>query len=428
MEENSYPLYSSHWVNRRRFNYTLIFLFTSLMSTLLPALALWGGKFWFYLDAVKINTMLGVFISCIVAGASIIRFMCHPGVHALYYIVKMVVVIYALLLSLLIFTRLEYSRAVILMSFILFSLSCLVVFLFSARYGKAKYGVIPLGNYKKLSNVDTVNWVELNDSTSFLDALHCDGVVADFKTLELQDVWQRYLAGCALLKIPVYNGKQLYESLTGRVSIEHLHENDFVATRLPLPFSYLKRFFDVIVVLISLPFILPVVILTSALIKIETSGPIFFVQTRVGRDNKDFYIYKFRSMYCDAELNGAQLAKVQDSRVTRVGRFIRKYRIDELPQFLNVIKGDMSLIGPRPEQRFFVERFESELPFYIYRHLIRPGISGWAQVMHGYSGDVESTRAKLEYDFYYIKNFSLWLDLLILFKTVKTVFTGFGAR
>ncbi|MDH0318261.1 sugar transferase [Aeromonas caviae] len=428
MEEKTYPLYRTHWVSRRWFHYAIIFFFTSLISTILPAFILWGGGFWFYLDSVRVNTTLGVFISCIAAGASIIRFMCHPGVDALYNIIKKVLIIYSLLLAFLVFTRLEYSRAIIIMSFVFFSLSCFVIFWISAKYCKAIYGIIPVGSFNKLKEVDTINWVVLNNPASFLDSLHCDGVVVDFKALESHDTWQRFLAGCTLLKIPVYHSKQVYESLTGRVSIEHLHENDFGTTLAPLPFSCFKRLFDVTVILILLPFIFPVIFLTSIFIVVESSGPIFFVQKRVGCDNKDFFIYKFRSMYCDSELNGMQFAKVQDYRVTRVGRFIRKYRIDELPQFLNVIKGDMSLIGPRPEQRFFVEKFESELPFYIYRHMIRPGISGWAQVMHGYSGDVESTRTKLEYDFYYIKNFSFWLDLLILFKTVRTVFTGFGAR
>ena len=115
-------------------------------------------------------------------------------------------------------------------------------------------------------------------------------------------------------------------------------------------------------------------------------------------------------------------------RVTRVGKFIRKTRIDELPQFINVLKGDMSLIGPRPEQRAFVDQFEIDIPFYTYRHVVRPGITGWAQVTQGYAASEDETRIKLEHDFYYIKNFSLWLDILIVFKTIRTMLTGFGAR
>jgi lipopolysaccharide/colanic/teichoic acid biosynthesis glycosyltransferase len=124
----------------------------------------------------------------------------------------------------------------------------------------------------------------------------------------------------------------------------------------------------------------------------------------------------------------AQFAGEEDPRITRVGRFIRKYRIDELPQFFNVLKGDMSLIGPRPEQPEFVERFDEELPFYIYRHVVKPGITGWAQVRQGYAANVDQTREKIEYDFYYIKHCSLFLDIFILLLTVRTMCTGFGAR
>ncbi|MNZ52763.1 UDP-N-acetylgalactosamine-undecaprenyl-phosphate N-acetylgalactosaminephosphotransferase [compost metagenome] len=169
-------------------------------------------------------------------------------------------------------------------------------------------------------------------------------------------------------------------------------------------------------------------LVTAILIKLESPGPVMFLQNRVGKGNQDFRIYKFRSMCQNSEQHGAQFAQDGDMRVTRVGKVIRKLRIDELPQFFNVLKGDMSLIGPRPEQRTFVDQFEREIPFYMYRHIVRPGISGWAQVVHGYAADADDTRIKIEHDFYYIKHFSLWLDVLIVFKTIRTILTGFGAR
>ncbi|MFB2832836.1 sugar transferase, partial [Aeromonas jandaei] len=230
------------------------------------------------------------------------------------------------------------------------------------------------------------------------------------------------------LGIPIYHSKTIYASLTGRVSVEQLYENDLGSAIPSLFYFFLKRLADLLIVIIALPFFMPVLLIAVILIKLESPGPVFFKQKRVGLGNKDFVIYKFRSMHDSSSLDNAYFAQEVDKRITRVGHFIRKYRIDELPQFFNVLKGDMSLIGPRPEQRFFVERFESELPFYMYRHMVRPGISGWAQVMHGYSADTDSTRIKLEYDFYYIRNVSLWLDLLIVIKTIKTMLTGFGAR
>ena len=160
----------------------------------------------------------------------------------------------------------------------------------------------------------------------------------------------------------------------------------------------------------------------------ESKGPVIFKQQRVGLHGKEFTIYKFRSMRTDSEKNGACFAEHDDSRVTRVGRYIRKTRLDELPQLLNVIKGEMSLIGPRPEQKEFVEQFEKDIPFYQYRHILKPGISGWAQVKYGYAAGADETKIKIEHDFYYIKHFSFWLDFLIFLLTIRTMITGFGSR
>ncbi|HGY5298473.1 TPA: exopolysaccharide biosynthesis polyprenyl glycosylphosphotransferase [Aeromonas salmonicida] len=226
----------------------------------------------------------------------------------------------------------------------------------------------------------------------------------------------------------MYDSKQIYEFLNGRVSLDFLHQSNLGAITPSLYYLYIKMVVDMVAIIVALPLLLPLMLATAALIKIDSPGPIFFLQKRVGQGNKDFIIYKFRSMHVNAELGGAKFAEERDCRTTRVGALIRRYRIDELPQFFNVLKGDMSLIGPRPEQRVFVEKFQHELPFYMYRHMVRPGISGWAQVMYGYSADIDSTRKKVEYDLYYIKNFSVWLDVLIVFKTIKTMATGFGAR
>jgi lipopolysaccharide/colanic/teichoic acid biosynthesis glycosyltransferase len=155
---------------------------------------------------------------------------------------------------------------------------------------------------------------------------------------------------------------------------------------------------------------------------------VLFRQERVGLAGKPFSMLKFRSMCMESEKDGARFAAADDDRVTRLGRFIRKCRIDELPQMWNVLRGDMSVIGPRPEQASFVQQFEGEIPFYAYRHAVRPGISGWAQVTQGYAAGTVDTRVKLEHDFYYIKHVSLWLDLLVVVRTVRVILTGFGSR
>lgn len=189
-----------------------------------------------------------------------------------------------------------------------------------------------------------------------------------------------------------------------------------------------KRWIDIILILVSLPLTLLVMLITAIVIRLESKGPVIFIQKRVGLNGEEFDIYKFRSMCTDSEKEGAKFAGENDDRVTNVGKFIRKMRIDELPQLLNVLKGDMSLIGPRPEQKVFVDKFSQKIPLYDLRHLVRPGISGYAQVTQGYTASTDETREKLDHDLYYIRNLSFSLDLLIFFKTLHTMLTGFGAR
>jgi len=174
---------------------------------------------------------------------------------------------------------------------------------------------------------------------------------------------------------------------------------------------------------------LPIMLLTAAAIRVDSSGPVLYWQTRVGRGNTNFEMCKFRSMREDAERDGvAKWAAGEDDRVTRVGRVIRKLRIDELPQIINVLRGEMSFVGPRPERPFFVDQLSEQIPYFLARHSIRPGITGWAQVRYPYGASVEDAGQKLQYDLYYVKNHTLFLDILILLETVKVVLFGRGAR
>jgi exopolysaccharide biosynthesis polyprenyl glycosylphosphotransferase len=198
--------------------------------------------------------------------------------------------------------------------------------------------------------------------------------------------------------------------------------------RPPSFYPLAKRLFDLALVLLSLPLTLPLLLLLALLVRLDSDGSAFFIQRRTGRNGAPFAMVKFRSMRVDSEERGAQFTASGDDRTTRLGRVLRRYRLDELPQLWNVFKGEMSLIGPRPEQVPFVERFIEEIPLYDYRHQVRPGITGWAQVNQGYAAGVEETRLKLAYDLYYIKHFSLWMDLWIVLRTARTVLTGFGAK
>jgi len=193
--------------------------------------------------------------------------------------------------------------------------------------------------------------------------------------------------------------------------------------------SFVKRAFDLVASIGLLIVTLPVMLVTAVAITLESSGPVLYRQERVGRELKTFKVFKFRSMRTDAESDGVpRWANANDSRITRIGHFIRRTRIDELPQIINVLKGDMSFVGPRPERPYFVDQLSEKIPFYSARHSIKPGITGWAQVSYRYGSNVEDAIHKLQFDLYYVKNHTIFLDLLILLKTVRVVLSGEGAR
>lgn len=227
--------------------------------------------------------------------------------------------------------------------------------------------------------------------------------------------------------------RSFYEHVAKRLPLSQINDEWLLSTE---GFSLntrgslrrLKRASDVLLSLGLLVLASPVMLLAALAIRLESQGPVIYRQDRVGLHENEFTVYKFRSMRQDAEKNGAVWASVNDSRVTRVGRFMRKTRIDELPQLFNVLKGDMSFIGPRPERMAFVRELKKTIPYYSLRHTVKPGLTGWAQVSYPYGATEEDARRKLEYDLYYIKNMSLLLDLHIIFKTIGVVLFPRGAR
>jgi len=190
----------------------------------------------------------------------------------------------------------------------------------------------------------------------------------------------------------------------------------------------IKRIMDIVMIIATLPVTIPVLLITAIFIKLESKGPVFFWQKRVGAFGKSFNMLKLRSMTTDSEKEGSQFASNTDKRVTKVGRIIRKMRIDEIPQLWNVLKGEMSIIGPRPEQVSFVNKFNLTIPNYADRHVVAPGITGLAQTVQGYVDDENGTVVKLKYDLEYINSLSFMTDMKIVYKTIYTILTGFGAR
>lgn len=231
--------------------------------------------------------------------------------------------------------------------------------------------------------------------------------------------------------VAVEESTSFYERLTGKINTEMLRPSWLIfsnSTRRMRIYKRTRRMVDVLLAGVGFVLSLPVIVLAAIAIKIDSRGPIFYCQERVGIQKKVFRIIKLRSMSRDAEMNGPVWASDADPRVTRVGRVIRKLRIDELPQFINVIRGDMSFIGPRPERPVFVDQLEREDRYYSQRHLVKPGLTGWAQIRYPYGASVEDSIEKLQYDLYYIKNQSFVLDAMITFETVRIVLFGRGAR
>lgn len=239
------------------------------------------------------------------------------------------------------------------------------------------------------------------------------------------------LLKCKMHGISIEQGASFYERLTGKILVEKVPPSSIIYSdgfRSSWWTSRLKRTIDVVAAILLFLLSLPVLLLTALLIKLESPGPIFYVQERVGEKNKPFRLIKFRSMRQDAEANGAVWAAENDPRVTRIGSIIRRLRIDELPQLINIFKGEMSLVGPRPERQVFIDELVKKIPFYDIRHELKPGVTGWAQVCYPYGASELDALKKLEYDLYYMKNLSIAFDLLIIFKTAKTVLARKGSR
>ncbi|AVL71134.1 glycosyl transferase [Oligella urethralis] len=417
----------SKWYERLFFSTTTQIIITTFICAIMPAWILWGERFFSHPAVTEINSFYGVIASNICSLITLRVLLKFPGNKSSSFIISTVLAWYTVLIVVFLLFRLEYSLYFLVFSLTLTLFYGFLGFFFGRRWATPKIALIPYGRAADLASIPGASWYLLRNPEIEGERRY-NMIVADLHSKKLTAEWQKFLAHCVLSGMPVYNSRQIEESLTGRVKIRHLHENQ-LGSLLPSPiYSVIKRITDIVVVLMVMPIVLPIMLITAIAVVLESKGGALFIQNRVGKGGKEFKIYKFRSMTKDSEKDGAQFASANDMRVTRIGKFIRKTRIDELPQFFNVLKGDMSLIGPRPEQKVFVDAFEEQIPFYNYRHIVRPGISGWAQVTQGYAADVEDTQIKVEHDFYYIKNFSLWLDLLIVFKTIKTMLTGFGSR
>ena len=240
------------------------------------------------------------------------------------------------------------------------------------------------------------------------------------------------LLKCKMKRFSIIDGESFYERITGKLLIERIKPSWLIFSegfvKSPVA-KFVKRLIGLVLSSIMLTLLSPLMLIVSIAIKLDSKGPVFFSQKRVGEGEKIFEIHKFRSMIGDAEGEcGPVWAEENDARITRVGRFIRKVHIDELPQFWNVLKGDMSIVGPRPERPYFVEKLKTNIPYYTLRFGVKPGVTGWAQINYRYGATEKEAFEKLRYDLYYIKNMSLIMDLMVILHTVKTVLLRRGSR
>ncbi|MFM2588602.1 sugar transferase [Vibrio sp. TBV020] len=289
---------------------------------------------------------------------------------------------------------------------------------------KAKLFYLSNVRAEQFGQYHNLELTQINDRTQIKDIIH--GVLVNLHR-PLTGEEERFLADCSLSNIPVYHSHLLKERLDKQVSTTHLTQNTIEVLSPNIRYLKFRSIVEKLLIISLAPIILPVLLITALLVKLNLpSESILFRQERVGRNATRFNIYKFRTME-SKEDSKANFATSEHNRISRLGRWLRQSRLDELPQLLNVLKDEMSIIGPRPEQSFFVEQYQREIPFYNYRHIVKPGITGWAQIEQGYTDSLQSTKHKLSYDLYYIKHLSLELDIYIAIKTLKIILQRKGA-
>lgn len=352
----------------------------------------------------------------------------YPGIQRSYVIVPTVLAGHGVAFAALLITRLPYSRLSLMLGLLLHIAWLYIHYIGLERRIRRRIAVVPSGRVEMLADVQDVDWHWLK-RPRLKDARGCEAIVADFSA-DLPPEWEAFLAEAAIAGRLVYQHKQLSESLTGRVQLEYLSENTFGSLLPSRGYFHSKTVIDFIVAVLVLPFAVLVMGVAAVAICAETRGPPWFKQERVGHRGREFSVHKLRTMRSSSIPcpRAAATTVSDDCRITAVGRVLRKYRIDELPQIFNILKGEMSWIGPRPEATALSNWYRGEIPFYVYRHVVKPGISGWAQINQGHVASVDEVHHKLQLDFYYIKYFSPWLDLLIVLRTIKTMMIGFGSK
>jgi lipopolysaccharide/colanic/teichoic acid biosynthesis glycosyltransferase len=339
------------------------------------------------------------------------------------YVAPIVTICFGTIGILLLAFRIDYSRVQFFGSGFLVFLWMLGAAHVRTRLFTRSYAIVPEASLDAMPELKSCRWMNLDDAIA--RSVRLDGIVADLSN-GLSDRELSELARAAIAGIPVLDRRHIVESLTGRTPLSGLSPNEFGALLPSRQYVAFRRVVELLCTLAALPLLVPVMLALALVVRLDSPGLIFYRQARVGRQGRIFRMVKFRTMQHGVQ--GPSFTTTDDPRITRVGSFLRRYRLDELPQVLNVLKGEMSWVGPRPEALLLGQGYARDIPHFELRGIVPPGVTGWAQINQGYAHDPDGMRAKLEYDLYYLKHCSLWLDLVIILRTLAVVLGGVGAR
>ncbi|MBS0546299.1 MAG: sugar transferase [Proteobacteria bacterium] len=339
------------------------------------------------------------------------------------YVAPVAAIAYSTIAVALLLMRSDYSRVQLFGSGVLAVLWMAFVAQLRARYLTRNYAVLPSSLTAEMPALHTCRWLDFEQVGR--ENVRVDAIVTDLST-DLDETQVAALTNAAIGGVPVLDRRYVMETMTGLTPLSGLTPNEFGALLPSRQYLVVRRAIELALTILTLPLLLPVLGVVALVVRSTSPGPILFVQQRVGRRGRVFRMVKFRTMHHGVD--GPSFTTQSDPRVTKVGHFLRRSRLDELPQLFNVLRGDMSWVGPRPEAFALDQQYVRDIPHFALRGIVRPGVTGWAQINQGYAHKAHEMRSKLEYDIYYLKHCSLWLDLVIVLRTFAVVIGGTGAR
>jgi lipopolysaccharide/colanic/teichoic acid biosynthesis glycosyltransferase len=339
------------------------------------------------------------------------------------YVAPVAAITYSVIAVILLLLRSDYSRVQLFGSGVLAILWMAFVALLRGRYLVRNYAVVPAALMAEMPETPACRWLTYEEVEKM--GIRVDAMVADLGP-DITEAQAAALAGAAIAGVPVLDRRYIVEGLTGRTPLGGLTPNEFGALLPSRQYLVIRRGLELILTVLLLPFFVPILAGLALIVRFDSPGPIFFLQERVGRRGRVFRMIKFRTMFHGSA--GPSFTEAVDNRITRSGHILRRFRLDELPQLVNVLRGDMSWVGPRPEALTLDNTYVRDIPHFALRGIVRPGVTGWAQINQGYAHEADEMRHKLEYDLYYLKHCSLWLDVMIVLRTFSVLFGGTGAR